>query len=224
MTEEARGEGPSGALPEADVPRLGIRHLMLWTACCGLFLGIERALFVGDDGSFSRFQSPVYVWHCVYNGAALTACLLWVPWKRAGIRFPSEPGEWLLILAAVFFVVSFGTRAILASPLQLYWPIGESVATCWLFLVPFCLARAPNRWETAFALFLARDILVVLAIIVFSWGIELDYGQIWFPICVLSLVVALDLKSRTRYRWTHWVGVSFYLLHLLVAAAQRAIH
>jgi len=209
---------------ELDVPRLGIRHLMLWTACCGLFLGAVRALFVDDDGSFSRFQSSVFVvWHCLYAGAVLTACLLCVPWMRAGIRFPQEPGEWLLIHSAVTFVVSLGTRAILISPLELYLPIGESVATCWLYLVPLCVARAPRRWRCAFALLLVRDILVVLAMVVFSWGIELDYAQIWFPICVLSFVVALDLKSRTRYRWTHWVGMSFYLLNLLVAAAQRAI-
>ena len=236
MTDETpAAEGPSGPQPELDVPRLGIRHLMLWTACCALYLGLYRVLFLVQDGSSDEVQDAVFaILFSLSAGASFAACALCVPWNWAGIRFPYEPGEWMLAVAGVSLVVGIAFWAGVHYFLEWfgwrefrYWIIGGMLATCWLHLVPLCLARVTRRWRIVFALLLVRDVAVVLAhaasMLTFpDWSIEVEVGGFALAVVVIGVAAFADLRAEKRYRWTHWAGVFFSLWTHLVAAVQLA--
>lgn len=101
MSTEITAEAPAAA--EAPRQRLGVAHLLLWTAGSAVALAFLRGTF--DEGLSGQIQvlqkAMVFVQAPLY-GAAL-ACLPLVFWRTATGRrlFPTLPGHWLLLIQGV---------------------------------------------------------------------------------------------------------------------------
>src|SRR5688500_11346897 len=85
------------------VSRLGVGHLLMWTAGCAVALAIDRAFsrFVPHPRPPSFASQAVQIEHAVAYGAAL-AILAIFAWNRLRWRLVEapQPGHWLLLIAS----------------------------------------------------------------------------------------------------------------------------
>jgi hypothetical protein len=89
--------------PEPRPRRLGIAHLMLWTAGSAVTLAFLRGTFDEQRSeSIQTLQKALALVQAPFYGAAL-ACLPLVFWRPrpAEQRFPTQPGHWLLLVQGV---------------------------------------------------------------------------------------------------------------------------
>jgi hypothetical protein len=106
MTSEEREPPPAtadDASAKVSCPRLGLIHLLMWTACVAVWLGLQRVvgqLFWNSAHPFgdSILKIADTVLTSLGNGAALGGLLLWVARRRRGLPFPKHPGEYLLVV------------------------------------------------------------------------------------------------------------------------------
>src|SRR5437879_6422693 len=112
-----REAGCAPAPVVSSAPRLRIAHIMLWTACTAAYLAVQRlwppecSVRVGDA------RLAFLAAFAFLAGPSLAALVLLPVWRRAGHRFPSYPGEWLLLISGAFLVlmmlVSFAQRGLM---------------------------------------------------------------------------------------------------------------
>lgn len=100
------GESPFGPSPQ---PRLGIIHIMLWTAGSAMILAMYRAMVDFDDMP-EQARAQWYVMQIGYSiayGAALAGAILFA-YRRLtkGTPFPVLPGHWLLLTWGLVFIAS----------------------------------------------------------------------------------------------------------------------
>src|SRR5438128_1967146 len=89
-------DGPPTVPRRPSVPPLGIRHIMLWTACTAGVLVIWRA--IGLQATEPTFQQMLAAAGALVAGPALASVLLFPAWRAGRYRFPSFGGEWLLLV------------------------------------------------------------------------------------------------------------------------------
>ena len=91
--------------------RPGIRHLLLWTAFVAVALGYQR--FQYPDQDFLAWEVGVVLFNSTIFGLTLAAPILALARWCRGIRFPSQPGEWLLLSFGIYsWLDSIGTLLI----------------------------------------------------------------------------------------------------------------
>jgi cytochrome c biogenesis protein CcdA len=85
------GEAKRGA---TDPPRLGVAHLLLWTACCAALLGAARLLAEKPAGVVgAAFLAAV----AIGAGTACTGLAVTLARMVGGRSWPIEPGQWLRV-------------------------------------------------------------------------------------------------------------------------------
>src|SRR5438876_10006237 len=98
--------GPASAPSEAErapasivssAPRLRIAHIMLWTACTAAYLAVQRLWLPEGSARLGDVRLAFLAAFAFLAAPSLAALLLLPVWRRAGHRFPSCPGEWLLL-------------------------------------------------------------------------------------------------------------------------------
>jgi hypothetical protein len=228
QSEPGMGESEPIVLPPGG-GRLSIRHLLVWTAICGLYLAWYRWAHLddaqaarGSDGIMLRARA---VLACLNGGAALGVGLLW--WSRRAARdFPAYPGEWLwLARGSRAFVGLAAATAVTLLTVRLQPGYANRYTAIWgvaigLFLLIDVLAlrqvRSPRRWRAYMWVRLLTEVLSALSFVtvsVFSWW----WGTFpiwWFvmslptlsAVCVL-IVGFCDWRAPESYPWTHWVGI-----------------
>ena len=210
----------SSSTPEREQPRVGIRHLLVWTACVAVYFCLTRPAhdaFQGPDAPFPLF----WLLHGVGAGTALGGLLLWAARRRQGLPFPSQPGEWILILHGLVTVVRITGAVLLAfvAPLATAtncYAITLSLAD-WIAIALYLIAATrvkTRRWRIG---------LIALAVInLVGWN---PFDAL-LSIAVLAAVVLPDVRQGVRWRWTHWLGVaieSWTCTTILILAVWRVL-
>ncbi len=228
-----------------DRPRLGIIHLLVWTACTGVLLGWTRLL-----QSVDALPAPEGATHVVYavmrsigNGASWTALLVWIARRRRGIPFPVHPGERYLVALGITTTLeaSMGLFTVLSflwddtigpwrlTQLMTYAVGNLAAAIVWL------QARRSVRsrpWRFVFLLVSISYAIWALPFCCFSFGLfyappliysSALYGPLLLVAAMLLGIAAGDLRKGRRHPWTHWAGVFtglwFGLANLLACVA-----
>ena len=226
---------PMETLPAIETPRLGIRHLMVLTACVAAYLGVFRALGRAfDSGTFSETmptdEALVSTFYAIAGGAALAGMFLFAARRVRGMTFPFHPGEFLSILLGIgvvwdlvrtvvfnWVMLSGNERSFDLGGVYTVMGIGALVIhVAWWIWALVRLKR--RRWRVFLVSMPVCHILAWVSFFSFSvfwsnvtWAPVLS--QLGGPIliCVmLGIVVLRDHVRGLRYPWTHWFGVAVY--------------
>ena len=85
-----------------ELPPIRIHHFLAWTAVMAVMLAAQRAWqFGGAAGMPSALQTKIIAMGTVgsvLSSLAVTIVLFGVYWRRIGLPFFTEPGQWLLVV------------------------------------------------------------------------------------------------------------------------------
>lgn len=226
-------EEASPAVSQPESPRLGIIHLLGWTACVAAYYGTGRwlALLSGHEPEGTLRFSPRVLEACLWglcDAAALGGLILLPARRLRSMRFPRYPGEtWFIILGLM--IVIEGARYHLAVFTQMTHPRVIGFYLPWdallaLIFLGATIRTKSLRWRLCFGSYLGTvALLLIRNATQFSLlGNALQVlnvpAALMATIGSVCLVVAsvkdfLD-RHRTGYPWTHWTGVVLALLKL----------
>ena len=224
-------------------PRLGIIHLLAWTAATAVLLKLLQALgAVGNAADMAELPTMARVNQCLIlifqstsQAAVITGAGLLALGKARGAAGRLQPGHWILVLEAagvlgsqypawvvwflfadtVVFSERFSALLFPAGCLMLFLPGGAYV------ILAFRTSEGP-RWKTMFSALAVHAFLnpVPLRNMALSGG--------WFGVCpiwqlvlgaVLAIVVCRDIRSGERRDWIHWLAVAVIAVGVLVSLA-----
>jgi hypothetical protein len=239
-------EKASRAAPQPESPRLGIIHLLGWTACVAAYWGIRRwlALLRGLEPKVTLPLSPRFLEACVWSfcdATALGGLALLVARRLRRLPFPRYPGEtWFVILGVmvvielaryhIISIVSVFTQITYPTAILPYHLPWEALLAL-LFLVATIRTKS-LRWRLCFgsylgalAVLVTRDAMICLS---FDRVPDNRAAAIMAAAGSACLVVAavkdaLD-RHRTDYPWTHWTGVVLALLKLAWVVRGLVLH
>lgn len=227
---EAPSSTPGGPPEELDPPRIGVVHLVVWTAGVAVYLSLERARgqMFGPSPPFSGTLLEIgsSILESLAYGAALAGLLLWAARRWRGLPFPKHPGEYLLAVVglnqALRFLYVFLAYPVTNERLTLVTALmhGYHALQCLVLVWPL-LAVKSRRWRVFFGTLLASHILLFLHIalpvrVLLTPAISpgLLVSSIVLHVAADAILLAIVLKNRwegIRYPWTHWLGVAVRL-------------
>ncbi len=213
---------------ELESPRLGIFHLLALTACVAAYLGVTQTLSrATQQGTppIGGLAAATGSAHAIGAGAALAGLILFAVRRLRGLRFPTHPGEYLLVILGVGAVLDLARSTLVT--LLIFSGNFPIERTQWVFvtielgtfgikaamLIWALVCVKVRRWR---AFFLAVPVVNVAAIasvtflartmspqniVVASAGVPVLLSV------VLAVVVIRDHAEGKRYPWTHWLGV-----------------
>jgi len=213
--------------PELEQPRLGIIHLMGWTACVAFQFAMVRAFSL--PGTTPRFEPSVVVWIGAEIGraTALGGLVLLAVRRYRGLRFSGQPGEAFLVLlgvgVALGIVQRFAHFVVIRSPagpvlvMQMFGLLGILLLAV-MYMRAAIKTRIP-RWRgffvAAIAVYPLTYALMYLAMAAGAPGSNL--GRSLTPLLIQSPELILgallvyiairDARQDRSYRWTHWLGI-----------------
>jgi len=210
---------PPGYRPQ--VPRLGIIHFLVWTACVAVYLGTTRDLWLRE--SMPLALQVHWAARSFAAGAALGGVLLWISRRLRGIAFPACPGEYLLLAMGLTTALYLG---FLVLPLirmlvgvqdpawnEAFWRIVPLVANgVYIVLLAWAAVRVKTpRWRLLFIGWaLSAFPYLFLPFIPYFLTRMCQFATLAVDGC-LVVVVLIDVARGIRYPWTHWLGVAVRL-------------
>ncbi len=233
--------------PEPEPPRLGILHLLVWTACVAVYFSLTHAVYSRQmvqaaqlDLDSMGFGVGLWVMEGIVSGTALGGLLLLASRRYQRLRFPRQPGEtlWALLgIAAVMELLSSWLWYLAAGE-----PGSNVHAGLWVsldggfrfltivvlsVLYLFAAARTKTgRWRLYLITVAAANVVVFflpcMGVILFSvrWALVFSLGPQLIPLVVLLGVALKDFLTGDRYGWTHWSGVGIALCNGVILATQ----
>jgi hypothetical protein len=205
--------------------RLRLIHLFVWMTVAGMSLALTRWLkILGESDSASGLTAA---WLAVTFATAICAWPWYFARRRRRPRDPLMPGErlWLLLVPAFFLypwacllVLGLATEMPSFALLVLSRAVPSGLLIIWAVLA--AKRQQPLRWRLAFSL-CALGCLCDLAGFATGpyWILEFTGSWLlWFEVCFGEVTLwgslgfagstLWDLLSRSRseYRWSHWVG------------------
>lgn len=212
---ESNAESPLAAVP---APRLSIRHLMLWTLCCAVYWALIR-----EVNARSTTHMHAGLLSSIVTGAEFAGVITLISMRvRGGPPLLKHPGHWLLLISAIFTLISYPVIHTVSRSIALMTPQDpgswEFVVLRVLFLFPptafaFAAARIGDRsWKV---LFVGMFLLGVPGYLYFL-GINLpgSYFRPWPKLVLASAMVVVsivEMKTGPRRDWLHWTGVTTHL-------------
>jgi len=232
-------------LPEQ--PRLGIIHIMLWTAGCAVLLGAQQALMDWEEPDWSMerriFVQGLWVVYAIVYGTGIGGLGIFVARRIRGIPYPIHPGHWILLAMGILTALGFVSWAIIEllvprdaheirQHLQFLFEATSNVVGATIFCFPAWRLREGTRWTFYFA---AEIVIYGLAFhlcwmhcfhFIFwpsYWDARMAFNVI--GLIILCLSVILDFRVRRRREWLHYTGVAVVavamVLHLVDWAAWQ---
>lgn len=225
------GESGEESPDQPTRPRLGIGHIMLWTAGSAVILGIYRA---GADisGMLSDwFWYLKMTVNSITYGAAVSAVVLFIYWRlTSGPTFPVQPGHWLLLIPGALGIANFvaytslslvsdwstGLPADLMTVAQLVFPRIAGGVLCVVAAVRLIDVRCWRLyfWSKAIVELLQATMYVHIfgliefpSVLSFVHPIAVALGSIVLFIWLIVAIV-LDWRRRTQRDWLHWTGIA----------------
>ncbi len=241
------GESPFGAgSPFAEYyrpPRLGIIHLLAWTAATAVLLKYSLAMDMlaeagGDSIRPSRdlFQEVLsFVGNTAVAAALVGACiLLLAKIRRLPGRF--QPGHWLLLITALTSLLNLSVWGLYVAAQAAGF--GDYSSLHWFLMVYglvwviqagmyFYAGRASRdcrRWKVCFA------VMAFLSLVRGLWYVgvfllDSPLSSFSFPLGklilgpVLLVVVIVDVRRGPRRDWLHGLGVAVIAISVLLWVA-----
>ena len=227
--------------PLSALPPLGIGRLLLWTACSAVMLTANLALnrIIEERLETSLGLEKFFVSvRAITDGPSLAALLIWLDRKRRGIRFPVQPGEWLLVLGGISVVVVLLTLAAWCQlPLEQTNPIfaipcglmagGCLIVALWPPLPKwwrFAILAMSGMWGVELAQILLLNFLQDLPVSAYELIGNLYFAALIIPVVVLIVCIAIDRKRHIQRGWMHWTGVAICIATLLLSIARHAYY
>lgn len=201
----------------SERPRLRILHLLVWTTCVAIYLGIERTVGI----LLGLPLSPLLTFtEGISSGTALAGLLLLWSWHRRGLLAGAlYPGEVLLVVlgfVAIFYhvirtpTVALDVRlGILPSWAYLLVAVALQLAKSLAYFAAQIHIRS-WRWRVFFLLLVVLAVLrIPLVFLLTGNWISVCNGVI--PLVVFLWIVCKDHHDGIRYPWSHWAGVLAYV-------------
>jgi hypothetical protein len=215
-----------GALKDpGSPPRFGIGHIMVWTACWGIYVTIVRA-FLRFQGDINTKTLVIWTISGIGTSAAFLGLSIVIVRRVRGSRWTVEPGQWLLACDALHFLCM----------VQLIWSLFKDgipsmgwcatvlVLSCGPYLIPLFGKSVPRLWKCMFVLLLAVHVgpALYLMVTIFEMPMVIpfdshvfnalmrlltDYEGLWAGL-LPSLFAAIDFRRRRQYSWLHWLGIA----------------
>ena len=223
---------PAHALPQIEItstpaidrqrspaaPPLGVVHLLLWMACCALYLGIMRRQFDVEPGALGLVMLAAFG---LSTSLAWTGLAIFATRRLRGARWPIEPGEWLLAALGLQFTLAWLIRLVDSRLITSQQSVVEAVICCFL-LLPL-LGRPARPWTIVFALLITLMAmpLVVMALSLLGW-IDVPRRGLWEGITLLRSAATIGIVplaaaiDRRRHSWLHRLGLIVFVYDRIV--------
>jgi hypothetical protein len=235
-------------LLEPDAPphreRLTIGLLMLWTAMSAVLLAMsvrQLNFQVAENRTDSLVQTAALqlaVGQAVISGAGGAAIALHF-WRRfqRGPAFPVQPGHWILVIAGVTPLISYGSRMVVLYLWQWYGALswthfvllgGSVVSVALLYAYAARMQSNPWRWVFLLCAALLSIRLLVQISSFFYWGLirwdpYLGFGISWIVTFAMIAAAIMDWIRRTPRDSLHWAGVILYVSHRFFELATSLV-
>ncbi len=146
-----------------EQPRLGIIHLMLWTAGTAIVLTIDRIaqdLVPEESSPLDSIRPWMSAAWAVVIGPAIATWAVLIRRRLRGIRFPTQPGEWLLLVSGASYVFSQLCTTIgqltqdadaTQARLPLLWFAVSQIFPAVGYVIAALYNRRPRGWMVCFA-------------------------------------------------------------------------
>lgn len=194
-------------------PRLGIAHLLVWTACCAAFLGAARSLAQRPAGIVG---AAFLVAVAMGAGTAWAGLAITLIRAARGRPWPIEPGQWLLATLGVMEAAELGVLFGAAHGMRNQQAVVLAVSAC-AFVLPTFSRRLEPRWRWLFA---ATCVCFALPLLVSVPAARLDVPlvalqavshlsprRLTVALAVAAVALAAVEPGRTGRGWLHWVGI-----------------
>jgi hypothetical protein len=244
---ESPGQSPFGpGSPFVEYyrpPRLGIIHLLAWTAATAVLLKFSLAMeMLGDTGGgslpegMSIFRQIVGFIYSTAHAAGIVGAgiLLLAKISRAPGRL--QPGHWLLLVATVAWFLFLSIQGVfvlaqsagLAGNSAFVWLLAAfgavEILCAALYFYAALAFRHGMRWTICFGLLTVVDALLGLRylcnpLLDFPWS--LGFSPLWslFVGLVLLVTVLVDLRHGPRRDWLHWLGIAIVATAVAISVA-----
>jgi hypothetical protein len=217
------------------MPRLTIRHLLICTAICSLYVWRAKAL-----GGLSPSSSIISVLSVVVGGMTLAAAAYVIFARWRGLPWKStEPGHWFALVALWELVESPVTRFVMiwtgAIDDRNVWVCSTEVGRLFtsiayvgiaaILLAGLCLTKWPLYWRVPVAIhFLDATNAAVWRISSASEALQwlhlpddiyIKSLPVFGILATVALAIAIyfDIYKKDFRTWPHWIGLTYELLH-----------
>ena len=240
------GGSPFAQQPEPfTAPRLGIIHLLAWTAVTAVLLKIYLAAgyFELPSEEFSKAER-------IYSYVRMTLLLLLVSAsvvgtaaiflsKLRGATGRLQPGHWLVVIYAfitvltlpawiLIFVYKTQLEALSGNAFfYLYYFLYGGINLLFAFLCLIATIRIKDafRWKFMLGFFVFTSVMkgFLYFSIVLSFSL---YKLAMLPIedvliiFILPVVVTIDLARRAQRDWIHWLGIAGVLIGAIMRIGE----
>jgi hypothetical protein len=216
MSQSDIGSRGLAAGPQAD-RKLRLAHLLLWITLTGLYLAVLRTNARVVPGIIGTVIATAAAAFAGIAGSGLAI----VTWRRVrGVRLPTEPGEWLLFVLGVIFVLDVAKTVWPERTVVYPAPIAAALS-CLATVVPMLSRRLEPAWKGFFGVMviLQATTLVMLALQVGGHAragtqilIAVNRVQFGAACMVPAVVSAWEARRGSHRSWMHWLGVGMYSL------------
>ncbi len=208
--------------------RLHPTIVLLWIGCITMSFILRVIPYALQRSQWPLGEQDLWVnalFSSVRMGTGLLGVLLFASRNLRGSVFPTQPGEYLLLVTGIWSALSLLHRAISLSLPQpgksaytLFGQAGGAIGDGAQFVITLLLLvaihRVDRRWKWFFASYISLELIHI-----YGWNlITSNYlktmnSNITSAVvasaqsAILAWVVWKDWNDNIEYTWTHWLGV-----------------
>lgn len=221
----------SASLPDLEpagvTPRLSIRHVMIWTACCALCIALRKIWI--PNAATDLWIDVALVINAVLAGTSLIGVVLIVECHLRKIPYFDAPGNWLLAINGIGIFISWTIRTTFDRlgfdvfdrsffPQLFSWVLYTTVFL--LCVAAYVQNKYQRGWNSVFAISAMQAGFAAASSLPFAMFTAL-FGlfSIVFLLLeeiVLIVVLVAEFRSKFKRTWIHWLGAWVELLSLPV--------
>lgn len=223
--------------PKEAPPRLGIIHLFVWISLNAILFGVTRPLIL-ETSSASPYTLPSLLIALVqYSMAIGGGPLLFIARRWRGKKFPTEPGEWILLAMGTDALLKLVVFRVLIYVLSLeefsngyIWQayISLAIVPICLWCIPiFFVSKTSWRWFFAFEsfYFCAETFQRVSHIS----GIDTQStdqavtSAVGLAVIAFIYSVVSDWRRSAKRGWSHGIGLLAFSLYAVRVVLQAIL-
>jgi len=229
-------------------PRLGIIHLLAWTAVAAVFLKFGLAIESMDAGpvqdlppALSVAMRSIHAAFGVLHAAALVGCGTLLLARARGWPGRFQPGHWIVLLQSVMVLLSYfvwitwvATQSGQSSgPSDFFWlPLALGLLQA-VYAAGYVLGasriRDALRWRVGLIVVAIVNGLgaILYCLLAFGfWRVSQWMALPWDAVVVLLMLAAVLIAEwwrRARRDWVHWLGVATLGMGAALSLANRIV-